>query len=182
MSNTSESLDFLSLPKLVQELVLQDFTISSAFEVPIVASVCKRFHELLFLDKSSTPMWKRLVLNRWVFVRTRSAVTDWQAMYRHRSIKQNMDEADLTVENCALESQFEWQLNCPVVLSKIARTHDPKVDYCSQCKEHVYICSSIEELTAHVDQKHCVAFDSDGALLSSRIVRPRFMGMMIRRR
>jgi hypothetical protein len=181
MSST-EVFDFLSLPKLVQEMVLQDFTISSAFEVPILAIVCKRFHALLFLDASSTPMWKRLVLNRWVFVRTRSAVTDWQAFYRHRSIKQNMDESDLTVENCGLESQFEWKLNCPVVLSKISRTHDTKVDYCSQCKENVYICSSIEELTAHVDQKHCVAFDSDGAVLSSRVFRPRFMGMMVRRR
>jgi hypothetical protein len=176
------SFDFLQLPKLCQELILQEFCVSHAYEVPVLGAVCKRFRALLFEDASATPMWKRLTLRRWVFVRTRTPVSDWQAFYRHRAEKQQQQRQDLVLENCAQESQFEWRLKCPVVLSKLSRTHDARIDYCSECKENVYICTSIEELAAHVDQKHCVAFDADGEVLANRTIRrPRMFGMMIRR-
>jgi hypothetical protein len=177
------STDFLSLPKLCQEIILQEFCVSAAYEALVLGSVCKRWFALLFDDASATPMWKRLVLRRWVFVRTRSPVTDWKDFYRHRAEKQSGGAPqDLQIENCGLESQFEWRLKCPVMLSKITTTRNPKIDYCSECKENVYICTSIEDLASHVDQKHCVAYDVDGELSATRqIQRPRIFGMMVRR-
>ena len=77
----------------------------------------------------------------------------------------------VAIENCALgmkdlstreyrgEDDMEWEFKCPVVASLLTPTDNPKVDYCSKCKENVYLVDSRRELREHVDQGHCVAFD-----------------------
>ena len=77
----------------------------------------------------------------------------------------------VAIENCALgmkdlstreyrgEDDMKWEFKCPVVASLLTPTDNPKVDYCSKCKENVYLVDSRRELREHVDQGHCVAFD-----------------------
>lgn len=67
------------------------------------------------------------------------------------------------VENC-----LEWKYKCPMALSLMTRTGDPKVDHCAACDKNVYICDDLEDLMAHVRQQHCVAFDP--ALVEQRRV------------
>jgi hypothetical protein len=50
------------------------------------------------------------------------------------------------------------EFKCPVALGKLRSTANDKIDYCTVCKENVYLCETIEELTGHVEQKHCVSF------------------------
>jgi len=79
------------------------------------------------------------------------------------STKLSESEDTTFIENC------NWELKCPVALSKIHRTSDKAVDYCSVCKKSVYIVTSKEQLIDRVTQKQCVAIDFDHKVITSRI-------------
>uniref|UniRef100_A0A7S2XB18 Uncharacterized protein n=1 Tax=Lotharella oceanica TaxID=641309 RepID=A0A7S2XB18_9EUKA len=96
------------------------------------------------------------------------------------------------IENCAmglelvekkrqnggrLPDGFKWDFKCPVALSKISTTRDHKVDYCSVCKQNVYVVQTEEELKSHVSKGNCVALDFDKTILASR-QRPRPMPIL----
>jgi hypothetical protein len=56
--------------------------------------------------------------------------------------------------------KLEWEFECPVIASLLQETNDPTIDYCTKCKENVYLVTSKKELNDHVNKGHCVAFDA----------------------
>lgn len=174
---TTEDLHLLSLPQLVLEIVLQDFSVESMRDVAPLAVVCKRFLQLLTKDRSANAMWKRLATARWVFVEVAEPVESWLIYSQRRAVALAESPSGVGVANC-----LQWQFKCPISLEKLSRTADAKVDFCSECKEHVYLCETIEDLGKHVALSHCVAYvpPETKQKLPRFQIRRRLMGMMRR--
>lgn len=170
----------LALPQLVLEIIVQDNCVESMADVPRLVLVCKRFLQLLTKDASANAMWKRLATTRWVFVALHNKsqpVDDWLLFCKRRSIALVESPSEVAVSNC-----LEWKLKCPIALEHLSRTADPKIDFCSVCKENIFLCTSIEELADHVTQSHCVAFVEDMASLPRFAPRRQMMrGRIVRR-
>jgi len=56
-----------------------------------------------------------------------------------------------------------------VLLDKISKTSNPKIDHCSVCNKDVHIVETYEELIDKgIEKQLCVAFDFDLALHNER--------------
>jgi hypothetical protein len=55
------------------------------------------------------------------------------------------------IRNCTVK------FKCPQLWKQLATTDDPKVRYCDQCLEHVYLVQSEEELAEQSALGRCVA-------------------------
>ncbi len=55
------------------------------------------------------------------------------------------------IRNCTVNFQ------CPKLWERLATTDDPKVRFCDQCLEHVYLVQSEEELAEQSAHRRCVA-------------------------
>ena len=180
--STADESPLLALPKLVIEIILHDFVVTQYTDVLPLATVCKRFNQLLLHDDSSNALWQRLTLQQWPHTKMRANVK-FVTVFRKRveALGGKLCAENAVIENCP--TGFEWEFKCPVALAKIQRTPLANVDHCEVCDEHVYLCSTIEELAGHVEKQHCVAFDADGEIKSKRRMRQRpMMGMMVMRR
>jgi len=63
--------------------------------------------------------------------------------------------AVLDIENCA----SDWEYKCPKRWEALSETAHSNERFCETCKEIVYFCNTEKELSAHVEQRRCVAFD-----------------------
>ena len=79
----------------------------------------------------------------------------------------------LIIENCALEFDFE----CPLEWSKLKATDSAGIKFCSECKNNVYRCESLEEINKHIDQGHCIAVKDDGDRMPMGFIQPPVIDM-----
>lgn len=169
---------FDDLPNELVAMII-DFVVTRPREALILGKVSKTFYGLTLATHTSASangLWRRLARTRWPHITAAVAarVDDWRYLYKRRieaTSKNSMDTLLLEKEpmtNVLIENCMEWKFKCPVALDKLKRTADSKIDYCTQCKENVYLCNDIEELKVHVDQGHCVAIDFDKRIERSR--------------
>lgn len=57
----------------------------------------------------------------------------------------------------ACETVF-WKFKCPKKWEELSSTDDAKVRYCGSCRERVYFCDDVEELSVKSREGVCVAF------------------------
>jgi hypothetical protein len=152
----------IALPQLALELILQDFCVRTARDVPALVRVCKRFQQLLTTTASANVMWHRLTAQRWVFVdNQRVPIRDWRKYFQTRAVAVSTTARDAVVQNC-----LEWEFKCPIALERLQATADERVNWCGVCKENVYLVNNIEDLMSHVTQSHCVVADFNRVSMS----------------
>lgn len=52
------------------------------------------------------------------------------------------------------------KFQCDQKWDSLTQTRDPRIQFCKQCKEAVYLCSSETEFRRHAANHHCVALAS----------------------
>ena len=52
------------------------------------------------------------------------------------------------------------KFQCDQKWDSLTQTRDPRIQFCEQCKEAVYLCSSETEFRRHAANHHCVALAS----------------------
>jgi hypothetical protein len=62
----------------------------------------------------------------------------------------------------------EFEFECPMNWFDLTATKDPEIKYCETCNNDVYLCLTQEDLDAHAEQRHCIAYFRD-ADLSARL-------------
>lgn len=55
----------------------------------------------------------------------------------------------------------EFEFECPKNWFDLTLTHDAKIKYCETCNKDVHLCTTQEELDAHAEQRHCIAYFKD---------------------
>ena len=59
--------------------------------------------------------------------------------------------------------QVDWAFRCNQRWEGLQLTEDQRIRYCQHCKQCVYLCDSLDEISQHSRKGHCVAFaDSEG--------------------
>lgn len=153
----------LPTPYLNDELLLHIFSYLTPFRVLRASRVCKEFYRI----SKSNQIWKPLVLQKWKHVGPKVPINSFYEFYKHRT--KNLLPASFN-EKVLVENCFEWEFQCPAVLSKMTRTSDPETDFCSVCNKNVYLVHNIEDLHQRVAAKQCVALDFQNKTKDSRIV------------
>eukprot|EP01098_Paradermamoeba_levis_P014661 TRINITY_DN709_c0_g1_i1.p1 TRINITY_DN709_c0_g1~~TRINITY_DN709_c0_g1_i1.p1 ORF type:complete len:206 (-),score=34.74 TRINITY_DN709_c0_g1_i1:95-712(-) len=145
-------LDFQQLPSEVLASILA-FAVGKEFRmIAKVVRVNKLFSNCL----GTQHFWWCLSQMNWrITPRIVSSVKDWKAFAKKRfSLLKQDDKGQMFIENC-LVAEFE----CPLTYQSL-RTIDGKSAYCDRCKEKVYRCFDVEDLVSHIEQGHCVAFET----------------------
>ena len=57
------------------------------------------------------------------------------------------------IANC----KFEFAFQCPKRWTKLAKTADPDIRFCSTCSQNVYLCNSMEDVHRHASKGNCIA-------------------------
>ena len=60
------------------------------------------------------------------------------------------------IDNC----EFKFRYKCPLYWSKLKKTDDSNIKYCSGCSKLVYKCSNETEINRHINANHCVAIEN----------------------
>jgi len=114
---------------------------------------------------------------RWSTISPYITVQSYYLFYQRRymALKQKRPQKKqpdpLLLENCE-----NWEFLCPVTLDKLQRTSDRTVDYCTVCKENVYLVENMKDLQKRAKAKQCVAIDFDGAETDRRTPSVNFRG------
>eukprot|EP01113_Clastostelium_recurvatum_P025965 TRINITY_DN3117_c1_g1_i3.p1 TRINITY_DN3117_c1_g1~~TRINITY_DN3117_c1_g1_i3.p1 ORF type:complete len:381 (-),score=38.26 TRINITY_DN3117_c1_g1_i3:114-1256(-) len=151
------------LPELVWTLILESASVRT---LSALGQVSRDMAALLSADDAGQMAWKAKCMQRWPHITLKSA--NWHKLYvrRYLSLKEVAHDRPfsvLPIENCV-----QWEFKCPIALDKLSRTKDMTVDFCSECKEHVYLVTKPDALEDHVQKGHCVAIDFDSTVIHKR--------------
>lgn len=70
------------------------------------------------------------------------------------------------IDGCPAPVQdIKFNFRCPLSWDTLTTTDAPRVRDCDRCKRQVFFCTTLHEVRAHGEARHCVAFSS--ALLRS---------------
>jgi hypothetical protein len=59
--------------------------------------------------------------------------------------------SELEIKDC------EWEVLCPKRWDDLAKTEHPKVRFCNECNEHVFLCESAHDQLEHHRNQRCIA-------------------------
>jgi small GTP-binding protein len=78
-----------------------------------------------------------------------------------KSSTKNLQEICVSRSLAPIDNCGKWEFECPLVWDGLQTTADQSVRYCKQCKEKVYLATTLKEVDAHALQGHCVAFSGE---------------------
>eukprot|EP00026_Physarum_polycephalum_P005475 Phypoly_transcript_05510.p1 GENE.Phypoly_transcript_05510~~Phypoly_transcript_05510.p1 ORF type:complete len:133 (+),score=17.71 Phypoly_transcript_05510:1437-1835(+) len=101
-------------------------------------------------------IWKHLVETKWDIGNLPVSIPSYYEFFKKRTTKETK-----ALRDPVMGTGMEWEFQCPATMDKFAPTTDKNVNYCSVCKEKVYVVHNVEELNKRARANQCVSIRFD---------------------